>query len=208
MPDALIWPAAAVICIVVLGIFALILLRPSFLRLIDRISKAGKNGISFDRPQERGKPETPVLTFDELMKLPITASVLDREQYLKSYIQTLNLKSESEQIDVLIRVLSFSRLEVEFNNISYFIFGSQIYLLIQLSSTTQGIALAQAEVIFNQAKDKFPALHEDRTMNDWLNYLSSHNLITRTNEKIDITQYGTDFLKHLVDTRLAYERYG
>jgi hypothetical protein len=208
MPDALIWPAVAVICIIVLGIFALILLRPAFLRLIDRTSKAGRNGISFDRPQEGGKPETPLLTFDEIMKLPITASVLDREKYLKSYIQTLNLKSENEQIDVLIRVLSFSRLEVEFNNISYFIFGSQIYLLIHLSSTTQGITLAQAEVIFNQAKDKFPALHENRTMNDWLNYLSSHNLITRTNEKIDITQYGTDFLKHLVDTRLAYERYG
>ncbi|MDP3259453.1 MAG: hypothetical protein Q8M34_02555 [Thermodesulfovibrionales bacterium] len=208
MPDALIWPAVAVICIIILGTLALFLLRPALLRLVDRTKKVGKDGLTFDRPQEGGKPETALLSFDELMKLPITASILDREKYLKTYIQTLNLKSDSEKIDVLIRMLSFSRLEVEFNNISYFIFGSQINLLIRLSGTSQGLSLPQAETIFNQAKDKFPTAHETRTLNDWLNYLITHNLITQTTEGINITQYGKDFLKHLVDTNQAYERYG
>lgn len=208
MPDALIWPAVAVICIIILGTLALFLLRPALLRLVDRTKKVGKDGLTFDRPQEGGKPEAALLSFDELMKLPITASILDREKYLKTYIQTLNLKSDSEKIDVLIRTLSFSRLEVEFNNISYFIFGSQINLLIRLSGTSQGLSLPQAETIFNPAKDKFPTAHETRTLNDWLNYLITHNLITQTTEGINITQYGKDFLKHLVDTNQAYERYG
>jgi hypothetical protein len=208
MPDALIWPTVAVICIIILGTLALFLLRPALLRLVDRTKKVGKDGLTFDRPQEGGKPESPLLSFDELMKLPITASVLDREKYLKTYIQTLNLKSDSEKIDVLIRTLSFSRLEIEFNNISYFIFGSQINLLIRLSGTSQGLSLPQAETIFNQAKDNFPAAHENRTLNEWLNYLVTHKLIIQTAERIDITQYGADFLKHLVDARQAYERYG
>lgn len=208
MPDALIWPAVAVICIVILGTLALFLLRPALLRLVDSTKKVGKNGLTFERPQEGGKPETALLSFDELMNLPITASVLYREKHLKAYIQTLNLKSDSEKINVLIRALSFSRLEVEFNNISNTIFGSQINLLVHLSGTAQGISLAQAEIIFKQAQDKFPALHEKRTINEWLNYLLTHNLITQTTERIDLTQYGKDFLKHLVDINQAYERYG
>lgn len=123
MPDALIWPAVAVICIIVLGLAAFILFRPAFIRLIDRISKADKSGVSFDRPQEGGMTETSLPSFDELMKLPITASILDREKYFKSYIQTLNLKSETEKIDIFIRLLAFSRLEVEFNNISSLLSG-------------------------------------------------------------------------------------
>jgi len=208
MPDALIWPAAAVICIIILGTLALFLLRPALLRLVDRTKKVGKDGLTFERPQEGGKPETPLLSFDELMKLPITASVLDREKSIKTNLQTFNLKDDIEKIEVLTRALANSRVEIEFNNISYVIFGSQINLLIRLAGTTQGISLAQAETIFKQAQDNFPALHETRTLNEWLNYLIANKLVIRSDEKIDITQYGTDFLKHLVDARLAYERYG
>lgn len=202
--DAFIWPLVAII----IGIAALLILRPAFIRLIDRTKKVGKDGLTFDRPQEGGKPETPLLSFDELMKLPITATILDREKYLKTYIQTLNLKSESEKIDVLIRSLAFSRLEIEFNNISYSIFGSQINLLFRLSGSSLGLTLPQTETTFIQAKDKFPSAHENRILNDWLNYLITHNLIIQTPEGINITQYGKDFLKHLVDTSQTYERYG
>jgi len=202
--DSLIWPSV----VVIIGIAAILILRPAFMRLIDRTSKVGKNGLTFERPQEGGKPEPTPLSFDELMKLPITASILDREKHIKTYLQTLNLKDDGEKIDVLIRSLSFSRLEVEFNNISNTIFGSQINLLIRLSGTSQGLNLPQAETIFKQAKDNFPAAHENRTLNEWLNYLLTHKLIIQTAERIDITQYGADFLKHLVDARQAYERYG
>ena len=202
--DSFVWPLA----IIIISIAAILILRPAFIRLIDRISKADKRGITFDRPQERGNLQTTLLSFDELMKLPISASVLEREKIIKINLQKFNLKDDTEKIEVLVRSFAISRLEIEFNNISNAIFGSQIYLLIQLSSTTQGMTLTQAEIIFIQAKDRFPALHENRTLIEWLNYLIVHNLIIRTDEKIDITQYGTDFLKYLIDARLAYERHG
>ncbi len=105
--DSLIWPTV----VIIIAITVVIVLRPAFLRLIDRISKADRGGISFERPQEGGKPEPAPLSFDELMNLPITASVLDRERHIKTYLQTLNLKSDGEKIDVLIRSLSFSVLK-------------------------------------------------------------------------------------------------
>ncbi|MBI4618634.1 MAG: hypothetical protein HY739_00465 [Desulfobacterales bacterium] len=202
--DIFIWP----LVVIVISFIAMIIFRSALSRLIDRVSKASKNGISFDRGQERGIPETPPLSFDDLMKLPITASILDREKYLKTYIETLKLKSDSEKTDVLIRFLSFSRLEVEFNNISYHIFGSQVGLLNHLSGNLYGLTLAQIEPIYNLAKETYPSSYEDRTLNDWLNYLITNNLIIQNNDRIIITQYGKDFLKHLIDTNQVYERYG
>jgi hypothetical protein len=61
MPDALIWPAVAVICILILGTITLFLLRPALLHLVDRTKKVGKDGLTFERPQEGGKPETALL---------------------------------------------------------------------------------------------------------------------------------------------------
>lgn len=208
MPDALIWPTVAVICIIILGIIALILLRPALLRLIDRTSKAGKDGITFERPQEGKNPQQSLLSFDDLMKLPITATVLSREKTTEVGLQSFKLRDEKEKTAVLIRALATTQVALEFNNISAIIFGSQLNLLVHLSGTTQGVSLEQAEIIFKQAQKNFPALHETRTLIEWLSYLLTHNLVTQTNDKIDITQYGTDFLKHLVDSRLAYERYG
>jgi len=202
--DIFVWPAV----VIVICIAAFVILRPAFIRLLDRVSKASKDGISFDRGQERGMPETPPLSFDDLMKLPITASILDREKYLKTYIETLKLKSDSDKTDVLVRFLSFSRLEIEFNNISYHIFGSQVDLLNHLSGNLYGLILSQIEPIYNLAKETYPASYENRTLNDWLNYLITNNLITQNNDRIIITQYGKDFLKHLIDTNQAYERYG
>ena len=55
MPDALIWPVVALVCIVTIGIVALFVFRPAFTRLIDRTSKAGKDGVTFERHQEGGE---------------------------------------------------------------------------------------------------------------------------------------------------------
>lgn len=206
--DVLIWPAVAAICSIVIGLAALLTLRPALMRMVDRISKAGKDGVSFsERSQERGEIQAP-LSFVDLMKHPISATALEREQIIKEQLQTFDLKSDDEKISVLVRSLATTRIEMEFNSISNIIFGSQVTLLVQLSSTTRSIPVTNAEEIYRQALNAFPSMYENRTFNDWLDYLLAHNLVIKKDEKLDITQIGTDFLKHLVDARLAYERMG
>ena len=205
--DSFVWPFA----VVIICILAFCFFRPAIMRLIDRTTKAGKDGLTFERAQEVGSinpTAIPLLSFDDLMNQPISASVLDREKYVKTKFQDFKLETEAEKVGVLIRAFASSRLEIEFNKIAYIIFGSQLNLLVHLSSTTQGIPLDHASIIFKQAQEKYPDIHTNRLLNDWLSYLISQNLITQTNEKIEITQYGIDFLKHLVDARLTYERYG
>lgn len=209
MPDALIWPGVVVICVVIVGIAALFILRPAFMKLLGRTSKVGKDGISFESPQERGSDGKPAqLSFPELMKAPISATVLAREDYLKDQIHSLNLQNNEEKISVLIRIAASSRVEMEYNNISNLIYGSQLTALIKLSSTSQSIPLSNFEPIFEQAKNQFPAMYEKRSFEEWFRFLASFNLVMQKESNIEITQYGSDFLKYLVDARLAYERIG
>lgn len=192
----------------VVAVIALVIFYKPIARLIDRISGASKEGITFERPQEIGEVKPKLLSFTELMKEPISASILEREKTVQAQLQAFNLKSEEEKISALSRALATARIALEFNNIAYTIFGSQVTLLVQLSGTHNGITQNQAEAIFEQAKTAFPELHDGKKFDDWLIYLRSNNLITLNDDKIDITQFGTDFLKHLVDSRLAYNRHG
>lgn len=192
----------------VVAVTALAMFYKPIARLIDRISGASKDGITFERPQEVGEVNPALLSFTNLMKEPVSASILEREKTVQNQLQAFNLKSEEEKISALARALATARVALEFNNIANTIFGSQITLLVQLSGTHNGITQHQAETIFEHAKAAFPELHGDRKIDDWLMYLRSNNLITSIENKIDITQFGTDFLKYLVDSRMAYNRYG
>ncbi len=206
--DALIWPGVVVICAIGLGIPAFFIFKQPITRLIDRISKADKTGVSFESPQERRSDNKPsALPFPELMKAPISATVLAREDYLNNQLQELHLQNDTEKISVLIRVAATSRVEAEFNNISHIIFGSQIDLLVQISGTPDGITIQQANDFFKVIQESSPDIHGNRKFEEWLHYLLASGLATQT-EKIDITQYGKDFLKYLVDARLAYRRNG
>jgi hypothetical protein len=192
----------------VVAVIALAMFYKPIARLIDRISGASKAGITFERPQEAVEIKPALLSFVEIMKEPISASILKREKTVQSQLQAFNLKNEEEKISVLARALATSRVELEFHKISKMIFGSQVTLLVQLSGTHNGITRQQAEAIFNQAQTTFPDLYSGKKFDEWLSYIHSSNLITSVENKIDITQYGTDFLKFLVDSRMAYNRYG
>lgn len=192
----------------VVAVIALIIFYKPIARLLDRISGASRDGITFKYPQEIGEVKPALVSFVDLMKEPVSASILEREKTVHGQLQAFNLKNEEEKISVLARALATSRVALEFNNIANVIFGSQVTLLVQLSGTYNGITQNQAELIFEQAKTAFPELHGERKLEDWLMYLHSNNLITSIENRIDVTQFGTDFLKHLVDSRMAYNRYG
>ena len=188
--------------------FALILFYKPIAAKIGSISRAGKDGVSFERQQEIGEIKPPILTFVELMKEPISASTLAREKAVQNQLQTFGLKSVEEKISFLSRALATTRVTLEFNNIAYTIFGSQITLLVRLSGTHQSIPDNHVKDIFNQAQLSFPELHKEKTFEEWLNYLKNNDLISINKDRLNISQYGSDFLKHLIDARLAYNRYG
>ena len=192
----------------VVAVIALAMFYKPIARLIDRISGASKGGITFERPQDGADVTPHPLSFVEIMKLPISPSALEREQTMEKQTQSLALKNESEKISVLTRVLAHTQVELEFTRIANTIFGSQVTLLVQLVGTKNGISRQQGEVIFEQAQKSFPDLHNGKQFDNWFAYIQASNLATIIDNQIDITQLGKDFLKFLVDSRIAHNRYG
>lgn len=106
--------------------FALVLFYKPISAKIGSISRAGKDGITFERPQEIGEVRPALVSFTDLMKEPVSASILEREKTVQSQLQAFNLKNEEEKISVLARALATTRIALEFNNIANTIFGSQV----------------------------------------------------------------------------------
>ena len=197
------WPAVGLI----LGLLVILIFQNQFKRLIDRTSKVGKDGASFDRPQEDPKLSAESIAFRDLMKHPVSATVLVREKAIQTEVGQLKI-TDQQAIELLLRGVAMARIEIDFNRISSNIFGSQLGLLVQISGSSQGIQRLKADAIFADAQKQNPEVHGGQSTDEWLHYLLSTNLVTFQNDRLDITQYGKDFLKHLIDNRLTYSRHG
>ncbi len=204
MIEAIAWPVVGLI----LGLAALFSFRGPLVRKIDRITRAGKDGVSFERPQDPEPPKSDVLSFEELMKQPISATVLEREKFVTEKFGDLPLKSDAERISVLKRVVASVNIDLEYTRIAHIIFGTQLNFLVQLAGTRDGLPKAQAESTYTNAAAQFPDLYRERPFEAWLGYLQTSGLLAADGDRLDITQYGSDFLKYLVDARLAYDRHG
>jgi len=202
--DIFIWPAVALL----LGLVAIREFKPAIVKKIAGITSATKDSVSFERSQEGAELQPAPLPFVEIMKHPMSPTALEREQFVDKQIHSLGLATDSEKIAALVRVFAITRIEFEFNNIAHTIFGSQVALLIQISGTKNGITRQEANATFEQAQKEYPDLHGGRKFEEWFSYPLNSNLVTFVADRIDITQYGKDFLKHLVDTRQAHQRYG
>jgi hypothetical protein len=204
MIDAIAWPLVGLI----LGLVGIFSFRGPLVRKIDRITRATKDGVSFEQPQIESKPKEETLSFDELMKQPISNAVLEREKFITNKLKDIPLKTDAERISILTRVLASVGVEADFYRVAHVIFGSQVALLVQLSGTQQGLGRLAALALYEGAKKDFPDVYANRSFEQWFGYLQSMNLVKVEDGLIDITQHGADFLKYLVDARLAHERHG
>lgn len=207
MPENLIWPSVFCVAVIFVGVAALFILRPALLRLIDRTSKVGKEGASFDRTQESGK-SPPVLSFDALMRSPISASVLDRETNIISQLDGYALRSEEEKTKILVRALANARVTLEHNSVAHVIFGSQLRLLVSLNAVGSGLPIDEIQKHYSEARAAYPEVHANSSFDDWIRFLISQNLVVRKDHHYEITLFGSDFLKYLIDARLTHERKG
>lgn len=209
MIEAIAWPIVALI----LGLVAIFVFRSPLVRKIDRISRAGTDGITFEHAQAdsqatASKPPIGGMSFEDLMKHPVSSAVLDRERFITARLKEMTLKADSERLAVLTRALASVGMDLDFTKLSHGIFGSQLALLVQLAGTRAGLDLSQVEAQFEAAKAQYAELYAQRTFEDWLAYLLNNNLVRKIERVIDLTQHGSDFLKFLVDARQAHTRYG
>ncbi len=200
------WQSVTAFCVLAFFIVFILTFKDNVGRLIDRIKSVSQAGISFTGSQEPREENSTGWSFSEVMAQPITATELSRENLIKSRLD--DFKTDEERITALTRSLAVTRIAHEFSEIANNIFGTQLNLLNHISSAPDAVSMRYANAQFEDAKTKFPELHENRNTEGWLAYLRHNELIITDGERVDLTQHGKDFLKYLIDTRKNYFRYG
>lgn len=80
-----------------------------------------------------------------------------------------------------------------------YIFRSQILMLIEMNSKGGFLSLAAAKTFYDAAVAGNPGLYASYTFNQWLDFMTSHQLCIRhPSDMLEITVRGRDFLKYLV----------
>lgn len=220
MSSAIPWAAA----VLILGIIAIIRFGPHLGRLIDRAhSIGGRFGVQASPPEQiqagseatlpartalepdSGRPALPAageppLETDDLIRGMDTPAVLTRDRYIRTQLDRMRNRDDRER--VVIRTLAAQYVLGDFNRIYSVIFGSQILVLATLNSAGDtGLSLDALRPFYDNAAQRYPEAYKNDTLERWLDFLKSSELIRDSQNGVAITQWGTEFLDHLVRLR-------
>ena len=205
--DLLKWP---LVIIIIVFIF-----KKSISSLINRIKsiKGGKYGIETELSKKQletqnvlEKPKTKMTTIEKGLNL-ISDDTRKRIQIaIKQETELDKVKDESEKTQLLLKYSEALYVILRFERIYNLIYGSQIKLLTHLNSsikeTTESIIF-----FYNDAVEVNPTLKEYPYKN-YLAFLESQGLIIIGKENsIQISIFGRDFLKYMIDSGLSDLKY-
>jgi hypothetical protein len=154
---------------------------------------------SVQRTQQSVEPEPQETSeqrqaFNELMREFDSVTFRLQENVIKEALAEEHL-TDLETIAVLIRHLAGTQIELSFNEIYYYIWGSQVELLNYLNSSSGSSAEGLRffyDLAISRATNQ-EALGE-HTFEQYLQFLTNHGLITELTGSYFISQRGRDFL--------------
>lgn len=196
------WPLASLI----FGAFICVIFYRQIVGLLNRMTGAGKDGFKFVSDQQ--PVNSGALTFVDLMKLPVMKSVTEREPTIQAQFDKFHLKTESEKVTTLIRALTSANVEADFYRGAIYIFGSQLNLLVSMAGSSNGISIEDAKAQYSHAKALHPQFHMNRSYEQWIAFLETCYFVFYQDSRLQLSTLGADFMKFLIDKRLAYTRAG
>ncbi|MDD9975004.1 MAG: nucleotide-binding protein [Candidatus Poribacteria bacterium] len=133
-------------------------------------------------------------TFNELMRALDSPTLSLQENAIKDDLKNRGL-TEPEAIEVLIRYLANAQITLVFNEIDQKIWGSQVELLQHLNSSP-GSSAEELRTFYNLAvyRSTNPEEFIKYTFEQYLQFLTSRELITNLAGSYFISQLGRDFL--------------
>lgn len=197
------WPGVAL----VLGFASLFIFRSPLTRLIDRISKVGPTGVTaIPTIQESGKSVEPPQ--GEQLREVDNAVLLKYETRVRVELDTRRFPTLVDREKYLIRSYTAIVLCLAFEKMYLHIYGSQLAALQFLN--TQGTSGAEVGDVYNvyflPAKVLYPQLYDTYSFEQWMQYLTSQEMISRNGTRITATAEAKEFLKYLVERGYAFTK--
>ncbi len=204
--ESLIWPSVAFL----LGSVAIVVLRKSLGRLIDRITHIDKTGIKAASQEIAAvtKEEEKPLTARDVMEVGCNEVIKNQERSIQEAIGNIRFSTSEEKEAFLLRALARSQIYAHFDRISMLIFGSQLGIVVHANSQPAGIGEDVVKTAFEAVKKGDPLFHEATSYDSYKGFLLNTNVLFWEGERLKITMFGKEFLKFLVDNGLTHQRRG
>ncbi len=175
--------------------------------LLARINKIGVKGAGVDfSPPGQSEANQPTPSLDEILKSRADGATEALRPFVESYTRQAAELPESERETKLIYALSRYNADAVHALTYVMIFGSQIELLQTLHERR---TVEREEIVkkFEYLQEKFPEVHKERSLDDWLDFLDQRKLIEQKSGTCAITSMGRDFLEYIHRARLSLNRF-
>jgi hypothetical protein len=187
------WPGV----VLVIALVAIFLFRAPLTVLIQRTKSVGKTGLETyeAQPSQPGDEKKAIEEFFRTFDNPL---ILEAEELIKKDLKQRKIDSPSDREKALVRSLASANIILHFERVHSLIWASQLALLRFLNAREEGADVSEAIVFYELGKKEFPTWYENYTVERWLSFLQSLNLITRHDSRIFVSVGGREFLKYLV----------
>ena len=182
---------------IVVAIAFLVVFKAPITRFIDRIKSVSKEGLhTHDGAQLAAKKPEALAEYLEGYQNPL---LLDVESRIEQQLQNQGLTDPTEVRTALLKGLATNVILRSFETIEYSIFASQVSALTFLNEQPKPTARDALKTFYDKAATHFPALYEDRTLDQWFGFLRGQELVAEEGTDVTISRVGIEFLKWRVD---------
>jgi hypothetical protein len=171
--------------------------------LIDKIRKVERTGISMEAEQtqaQANQKEEKASDFRELMDTSSSQVLRNQEARIREGLKSKRLPNDQETIALLIRTSASLWLSLRWEQIDRLIFGSQLNALVVMNASALGLTMQQVGGFYEAAVAKSPDVYKNFPVEQWLQFLETHQLIIRGGNGVQITIDGKEFMVWLVNT--------
>jgi len=198
------WPGVTLL----LGGLALIIFRAQIRLLLNRTKKLSPGGLETYDTQQKGTSTDTKAEVDKFMSSYDNPVLLEQEAAIRTDLTNRNLIGSPENEKVLVRALAATQIVLHFERAYQSIWASQIMILIYLNSQSEGANNNEVKKYYDGARERFPDMYKTYTFENYMAFLESFLLVTRTGDKWNITKGGREFLKFMIDTGKSGPIYG
>lgn len=189
------WPLAVLVIALLYG-KPLRSLLAALLNEVPRVQKAwGLELTPAERQTALTGENAPTEEFKQLPGVARTASVMELERRFATQLATL---PQDEHEARLRAALAYATLQASFERAYGSIFGSQIHALEIINAYPRPIG--EIEALFTDAAQNHPQIYKDYTFQEWLRFLENFELVEQKGEKVEITNFGREFLAYLAQS--------
>ena len=149
--------------------------------------------------QQQATKENPVSQKLAALEPSTRQAVNAIESTLRTLVEAI---AANEREARLLRALAETRLQAGHEFTYNRIFGSQIAGLKRLDEIG-GTTMDDARQFFQPYADQFPEVYKNYGFDGWLHFLTSNGLVNQSGNRLQVSDFGHDFLVYLREARLS-----